>query len=137
MPEVTPDFSCDLDALKAGAKCLGNLCLGEYDLLAIDLWVRIQTLKAVGGPDYTNDLNGLLQASKKWKGLAELERKALCLYIDILYAQEEGVMEPNIQDAKQQSECYKCLGLDVLKNTCAYLKCAIASFEEVSDRGPQ
>lgn len=133
---LVPEFSCDLDTLKAQARCFGNLCLGEFDLLALDLWVRIQTLKAVGGPDYTDDLHGLLEASKKWQHLSDLERKQLALYIDVLWAMEEGVTEPDVNEVLQDVQCYKCLGLDILKNTCLYLKCAIASYEEVEDQQP-
>lgn len=130
---AAPDFSCDIDALMAQSKCFSNLCLGEFDLLALDLWVRIQTLKAVGGPDYTNDLHGLLEASKKWQHLSELERKRLALFIDILWAMEEGVTSTGVAEILRQAQCYKCLGLDLMKTTNLYLKCAIASYEESDD----
>lgn len=127
---AAPDFSCDLDALMAQSKCFSNLCLGEFDLLALDMWVRIQTLKAVGGPDYTNDLHGLLEASKKWQHLSDLERKRLSLYIDVLDAMEEGVTDPDVNDVLKQAQCYKCLGLDLMKNTNLYLKCATSSYDD-------
>lgn len=136
MPLLTPAFSCDLNTLKKSGACLFNLCLGEQDLLALDMWVRIQTLQAVGGADYRTNTNQLLVDSKQWQGLAEIERKALSLLIDILYGVEEGaaISESSIRLAAVLKEvsCYRCLGQDRLKDTLLFLKCSIAAIEEQS-----
>lgn len=120
------NFTCDLNTLLADAKCFLEVCLGEADREAIEIYLRVQNLKASGGADYTTNLNALLQDSRQWQVLACNQRKAISLWIDMQNALDNGAsFSQNVNDLKKGANCYACLGHELKKNVLEFLKCSI------------
>lgn len=124
-------FTCDANDLLNSAKCLMDQCMGQEERDAIDIYLRVQNLAAIGGADYTDDLNALLQAAKEWQALAPNQRKAIDLWIDMQNAIDNGAsidQDPNALAAA--AKCYLCLGEDTKKALQSFLKCAINTLGE-------
>jgi hypothetical protein len=122
------DFSCDLNGLKVASACLSDSCVSVSDRAAIDIYVRVNALKAVGGIDYTNNLTGLLQDSKLWQKQSEDTLERIGLYIDILNALEDGAIisaDPHALLAKAKCLTGKCLGKEQTRGVLAFLKCQL------------
>lgn len=129
---AAPAFSCDLNTLIHDSACLRDLCLGQPDRDAVDIYVRILNLAAIGGTDYSvsGGLTRLLADSRAWQLRACDELKAIDLYIDIENAIDNGASFPPSQAALAQAvSCLggKCIGKEQARGVLSFLKCAINS----------
>lgn len=127
-----PLFSCDLNTLIRESACLRDLCMSQSDRDALDIYVRILNLAAIGGTDYSvsGGLTRLMQDSAGWQRRACDEIKAIDLYIDMENAIENGASFPPSQSALEQAVvCLtgKCLGKEQTRGILSYLKCQINS----------
>lgn len=125
-----PTFTCDLNTLIQDSACLRDLCLSQSDRDAVDIYVRILNLKAIGGHDYTvsGGLHQLMADSSAWQKRACDELKAVDLYIDIENAIANGATFPPTQaDIAVAVTCLggKCLGREQTRGMLSFLKCAI------------
>lgn len=120
------NFSCDVATLVALSKCFMDPCLSDDDREAIEIYLRVQNLAAIGGADYTSDLNALLTDSKQYQTLSRIHRSAIALYIDMQNAVDNGAsIGQDVNALKAAAKCYECIGDELKKQVLAYLKCQI------------
>lgn len=125
-----PLFSCDLGTLIHESACLRDLCMSQSDRDAVDIYVRILNLAAIGGTDYSvsGGLTKLMADSAAWRKRACDEIKAIDLFIDIENAIDNGAsFPPNSAALAQAVTCLsgKCLGKEDTRGMLSYLKCSI------------
>ncbi len=120
-----PAFSCDLNTLIHESQCFLETCASDDIRDAVDLYVRIANLAAIGGTDYTSDLAQLLVDAKAWQVLAKNQRDTIELYIDIQNAIDNGAVIGPTPAAAQSVSCILCIGKEFRKAILSYLKCQI------------
>lgn len=120
------NFSCDVNTLLANSKCFTEPCISEDEREAIELFVRVENLAAIGGTDYRNSLTQLQIDAKDWQTIFPNQRKAMELFMDVENAIDNGAsFSTNINDLKNSARCYECLGHEQKKRLMSFLKCAI------------
>ena len=122
-------ISTDVNQLLSDSACYKEFCMGDGSRLPIEIYARVQNLAAIGGTDYSNDLNGLLTATKTYQPLYEEQRKAIGVNIALVNAVADGaVIDTNVNSLKAESKCYECLGLETQKNLLLWLGIQINNF---------
>ena len=136
MPVPTPQFACDIPTLVARSNFFLDPQAGESERDAVEIYAKIKNLAAIGGTDYSSNLNQLLQDSRAYKVLDKNQRKAISTYISLMNAIDDGATlagvtggstdaVTNISALMSAATCYKCLGTEDRKNLIEYLKCAM------------
>lgn len=125
-----PNFSTDVNDLIQNAKCFLDFCCGEDDRQALDLYFRVENLKALGGTDYTGltGLATLTDDAKSYYPLSCHQREAISLYIDEQNAVDNGsTMDTDINVMKNNPVFKQALamGVEQRKNILLYLKAQI------------
>lgn len=119
---------CTPAALIKAAACFGPQCIGPDDREAIDVYVRMLELKAVGGTDYTgpSGLKQLLIDAKGWQPFSEDERRMITLQLDVDNAINKGaVFASDINSLRKNSKCILCVGWETRRAIKLYLKCQL------------
>lgn len=125
-----PFFSCNVNTLIQNAKCFLDFCCGEDDRQALDLYFRVENLKALGGTDYTGlaGVATLTDDARSFYPLACHQREAISLYIDEQNAIDNGSgLDTDINVIKNNPVFKQALamGVEQRKNILLYLKCQI------------
>lgn len=119
-------IDCGPDTLAKASACLGPLCLGPDDREAIDVFVRVQELAAIGGTDYRNNLAQLVKDTKGYGKLDEDTRRRIALQLDIYNAINKGAtFDSTINGLKVGAKCYLCLPWEQRRNIKLFLKCQL------------
>jgi hypothetical protein len=119
-------FTCDVNQLLADAACFEPGCMGKPQREAIEMYLRVKNLAAIGGTDYSVNLNALLTAAKSYQVLACSQREAIKTWITLQNAINDGaVVSSNANDLLAAAACYICLGEETRKNTLEFLTCSI------------
>jgi hypothetical protein len=122
---------CDPNVLLTQAKCFLPACIGPDDREAIEIYVRVAELAAVGGTDYRTNLAKLLVDAKGWQALVEDHRRAVTLWIDVLNATNNGAtIATDINSLRTGSKCYLCLGWETKKALKLFLKCQLNKLDQ-------
>lgn len=127
MPAI---YSCNANTLLIAAACFINPAMEHDKRLAVELHARVGNLAAIGGTDYRNNLQKLLQdaATSQWLKLACSQREAIALYRTIKDAISDGAaFATDINSLTKAAKCYEALGIEDKKNVLAYLGCAIST----------
>lgn len=123
-----PFYSCNAGSILADIACFEDGCTSEQEREALDVYLRILNLKAIGGTDYSANFKQLMidAAQLKWLTLRCSQRKAIDLWMTMQNASDNGaVFDQNINAMKAGAKCYVCLGMEDLKNLQKYLACLI------------
>lgn len=126
-------FPCDVNTLLRNAKCFKQPCMAEEDREALEIYVRIQALKAAGGKDYTGSagLRQLQIDGKDYQTLFPEQLKAIELYMDMINALNNGAgFSQKVNDMERASTCYECLGHMQKKRLMTYLKCLLNQIDQ-------
>lgn len=127
------NYTCDLNTLLTNAKCFLEPCFGPEDREAIEIYLKIQNLKASGGADYTGagGLAALLIAAKQWQVLACNQRKAIELWMDMENAIFNGAsFATDANSLRSGSACILCVGHEYKKAINSFLKCQLNSIDQ-------
>lgn len=137
MPTPSAAFlGCDINKLLSKSSCFLNGCLSEEGRVAVDLYLRIASLAAYGGTDYSNGLTGLGQLlidSKAWNGvniLNPVNRQAVTLYIDYLDALNNGVTALSANALISKGQTYRRLDPNTRRNLLVFLKCQLNALDQ-------
>jgi len=118
--------SCDINDILAASKCLKPPCQSGFMADALMIGVEVADLAALGGTDYTDDLNQLLTDAREWAILNNKLRDVVELYLAIQRALDDGATTPeDLTEFLTTVECYQCLGHETRKNLILYLRCQI------------
>lgn len=125
-PIGSPTITCNPNSLAAAAACFGPSCTGPDMREAIDVYVRVQELAAVGGTDYRTNLAKLAVDTKGWLRLDEDTRRQITLLLDVDNALKKGaVFASDINSLQTASRCYLCLPWEQRKAIKLFLKCQL------------
>jgi hypothetical protein len=123
-------LNCDVNSLLAQAKCFMQPCLSKEDRLALEIYFRIQGLKAGGGADYTTagGLTLLQKDAKLWQILGDEQIDAIELFMSMDNSLNVGASFSTDRNSLQRAvKCYECVGNARKKQLLAFLKCALSS----------
>lgn len=123
-------LNCDLDALLLDSACFLNGCLSDDELRAIEIYLKVESLSALGGADYSSDLTSLLEAAKAWQVITANSRQLNAINTSITRqnAIDNGVTaDTDVDSLKAAAACYLCLPPTTKQQLLLFLKCAINS----------
>lgn len=133
MPSL-PIYTCNPDALLKSSICFLEPSSGEVEREAISLFARVQNLAALGGPNFTGNIAGLLIAMRdpngntNWREFSCTQREAIGTYRHVQDAIYDGAtFATDINSLKKLATCYLAMGKEDRKNALAFLSCAIST----------
>ena len=128
-----PAYSCNVNVLGNAASCFKDKCMSEGDRKAIMIYARIKNLAAIGGTDYSANLQQLMIDSATWRKRAEDELRAIAVYIALENAIQDGAtINLNVNSLADAAKCLgaKCLGKEDQNGILAFLGCSINTLSE-------
>jgi len=128
-----PAYSCDVNGLMRAAACFQDKCMSDGDRKAIMIYGRIKNLAAVGGTDYSSNLQQLMIDSVKWRKRAEDELKAILTYITLENAIADGAsinLNPNSLATAAKCLGVNCVGTQDQNGILMYLLCALNTIDQ-------
>lgn len=128
-----PAYSCNVNGLLKAATCFQDKCMSEGDRKAIMIYARIKNLAAIGGTDYSANLQQLMIDSATWRKRAEDELKAIAVYIALENAIQDGAtINLNVNSLAAAAKCLgaKCLGKEDQNGILAFLGCSINTIDK-------
>lgn len=123
-------IDCNVANLKAAATCFMPKCMGDLEREAIDMYILMADLAALGGTDYLNNLSALEVDGKDWERLAQGERRAIITYINLQNAIANGADfggDTSANNLKALSKCLQCFGPESRKGLMTLLKCQLSN----------
>lgn len=102
--------------------------MSDSDRDAVDIYVRIRNLQAVGGTDYRTNLTQLKKDAALWMQQSSDTLHAISTWIDILNANDNGAgLSTDPRSLLTSAKCLgaDCLGKEQTRGIKDFLKCAI------------
>ena len=118
-------MTCTREALIEGGACYAKLSK-DRQRLAFRVYLAILELEAVGGTDYTNDIDGLQTASKCLNTLNPDQRQVADMTIDAQNAEDAGADVPtDMTDVMEAIVCLQNYTDQQLDTFYRYLRCLL------------
>jgi hypothetical protein len=122
-------LDCNVDALIMASKCFLTPPISESEREAIEIFIRMENLKASGGPEFAS-LDELLTAAKEWQPLVPAQLQAF----EVAIAKENAIANGatslstmSIEELKEAARCIECVPRQHRCQLLKFLRCAISA----------